>query len=69
MPSPFTAPLNQAEADLLATYRDSLQNDKALLDGLLTAWSSLSPAQRATLYRTADLFVSASRWKPTPTTT
>lgn len=68
MPSPFTQPLNRNEADLLATYRDSLQNDRQLLGMLLAAWSKLSPAQRATLYRTADLFVSAASWRGVPQT-
>jgi hypothetical protein len=62
----MTAPLTHDEADLLATYRDSAQNDKTLLDLLLTAWADLSPAQRATSYRTADLFVSAKQWKTLP---
>ena len=54
---------DDAEARLLDTYRDARHNDQVLLEQLLVAWPMLSPAQRQTLYRTADLFVSASRWR------
>ena len=56
-------PQTTDEARLLETYRDSQRNDRVLLEQLLRAWASLSPAQRQTLYRTADLFVSAARWR------
>jgi hypothetical protein len=56
-------PADTAEARLLDTYRDAMQNDRVLLEQFLTAWPTLSPAQRQTLYRTADLFASAARWK------
>ena len=56
-------PATTNEARLLETYRDAQHNDQVLLEQILIAWASLSPAQRQTLYRTADLFVSASRWR------
>ncbi|HUE86202.1 MAG TPA: hypothetical protein VMO26_09005 [Vicinamibacterales bacterium] len=58
--------LSRDEDALLVTYRESLQNDRALLPLLLAAWARLSPAQREAIYRVADLFVCAASWRKGP---
>lgn len=54
------------EAELLTVFRESIANDRTMLFGLLTGWTTLSPAQRGALYRVADLFACANGWKRAP---
>ena len=62
------APQNMTERELLAIYRESSTNDRVLLDGLLVAWASLSPAHRRIAYLVADALQQATRWRQRPTT-
>ena len=56
-------PQSVAEQDMLALFRESSENDRTMLTGLLRAWISLSTAHRGLVFRVADALNSAARWR------
>ena len=56
-------PQSVAERDLLVAYRESMQDDRTMLYGLLRCWPKLSTAHRGLVFRIADALYSAAKWR------
>lgn len=56
-------PRTTTERDLLIAFRDSTDNDRTMLFGLLLVWPSLSTAHRGLVFRIADALYSAAKWR------
>lgn len=51
------------ERELLDVYRESCQNDRSMLFGLLVAWGKLSTAHRGLVFRIAAALRDATAWR------
>lgn len=56
-------PQTVEERDMLVMFRESTQNDRTMLFGLLRCWPSLSTAHRGLVFRIADALYSAAKWR------
>lgn len=56
-------PHTTTERDLLVAFRESTENDRTMLFGLLRVWPSLSTAHRGLVFRIADALYSATKWR------
>jgi hypothetical protein len=56
-------PRDMSEGELLTAYRDSVANDRTMLQSLLWTWVDLSPGHRGIVFRVADALQRASAQK------